>query len=101
MKLLRKILYVLVGLAMLLAGVLFSLQNRDPIALDLLIYRFSPHSLALWLLSALGIGSLLGLLASGFIILRLRASLAATRRKLDKCHQELDASRIGGTRERE
>lgn len=101
MKLLRKILYVLVGLAMLLAGILFALQNRDPVALDLLIYRFSPHSLALWLLSALGIGSLLGLLASGFIILRLRASLAVAGRKLDKCDRELDALRIAGTRERE
>ncbi|PLW81980.1 DUF1049 domain-containing protein [Kineobactrum sediminis] len=101
MKLLRKIFYVLVGLAMLVAGILFALQNRDPIALDLLVYRFDPRSLALWLLSALGIGGLLGLLASGLIILRLRASLATTRRKLDKCRQEVDTLRIAGTLERE
>ena len=76
MKLLKKLITVLVLLAAIAVGVLFALQNKDPIALDLLVYTFEPHSLALWLL-----------------IVRLRASLSIAQRKLSKTALELDALR--------
>jgi uncharacterized membrane protein YciS (DUF1049 family) len=93
MKLLKKLITVLVLLAAIAVGVLFALQNKDPIALDLLVYTFEPHSLALWLLLALGLGGLLGLLISGVLIVRLRASLSIAQRKLSKTALELDALR--------
>lgn len=101
MNWLRNLLTVLMLLAMLAAGVLFALQNREPVALDLLLYNFPPRSLALWVLAALGLGGLLGLLASSVIILRLRAALAMAHRRLEKSRLELDRLRLAGIKESE
>ncbi|MBN7798937.1 LapA family protein [Parahaliea mediterranea] len=96
MKLLRKLLSLLIVLAMLAAGVLFALQNRDPVPLDLLVYTFESHSLALWVLSAFALGGVAGMLASGAVILRLRAGRSATSRQLQKANAELDRLRTAG-----
>ena len=80
MKFLRNILTVLIMLATIAVGVLFALQNKMPVPLDLLVYTFEPRSLALWVLGALALGGVLGMLASSAILLRLRASLASSRR---------------------
>ncbi|QIB64666.1 lipopolysaccharide assembly protein LapA domain-containing protein [Kineobactrum salinum] len=101
MNWLRKLLSVLVLLVMLAAGVLFALQNREPIALDLLVYTFAPRSLALWILLALALGGVLGLLASSVIILRLRAGLGVANRKLEKSRLELDRLRLAGIKDGE
>ena len=93
MKLLKKLTTVLVLLAAIALGVLFALQNKEPIALDLLVYTFEPHSLALWLLLALALGGMLGLLISGVLIVRLRTSLGIAQRRLSKVALELDALR--------
>jgi len=84
MKFLRHILTVLVAFAMVGVGVLFALQNEAPVALDLLVYHFEPKSLALWVLSAFAIGGVVGLLVSSALLLRMRASLRASRRQLQK-----------------
>lgn len=96
MKLLRKILTLLVVLATLAAGVLFAVQNKDPVALDLLVHTFEPHSLALWVLGAFALGGVAGMLASGAVILRLRAARATANRQLQKANTELDRLRTAG-----
>jgi putative membrane protein len=93
MKLLKNLITVLVLLATIAVGVLFALQNKEPIGLDLLVYAFEPRSLALWLLLALGLGGLLGLTVSGVLIVRLRTSLSIAQRKLSKTAIELDKLR--------
>lgn len=89
MKLLRKLLTVLVLLAMVAVGVLFALQNKAPVPLDLLVYTFEPQSLALWVLCAFALGGVLGMLVSSALLLRLRAALASSRRQLDKAREQL------------
>ena len=89
MKLLRKLLTLAIVLATVAVGVLFALQNKAPVPLDLLVYTFEPKSLALWILSALALGGLLGLFMSSAIVLRLRASLGSANRKLTKANAEL------------
>jgi lipopolysaccharide assembly protein A len=96
MNAVRKVVYLLVALAMLALGVLFALQNRQPVGIDMLLYEFAPRSLALWLLAALSLGGVLGMLASSVITLRLRAELSMAQRKLDKCKLELDRLRVAG-----
>ncbi len=95
-RILRRLILVLVILAMLAAGALFAVQNPEPVALDLLVVDLAPRSLALWLLATLALGGLLGLLASSIIILRLRGKLVLARRKLEKCKVELDRLRVAG-----
>lgn len=89
MRLLRNILTILVILAMIGIGVLFSLQNKTAVPLDLLIYSFEPRSLALWILAAFALGGIIGMLISSAIMVRLRASLASSRRQLEKSHTEV------------
>jgi len=94
MKLLRKLLTVLVVLATLAVGVLFSLQNKAPVPLDLLVYSFEPQSLAVWVLLAFALGGLLGLIVSSLIIVRTRASLVSCRRQLSREREELSKTRV-------
>lgn len=93
MKVFRKLLTLVIVLATIAVGVLFALQNKAPVPLDLLVYTFSPKSLALWVLASLALGGLLGLLASSAIVLRLRTSLGSANRKLSKATAELSKLR--------
>ncbi len=89
MKLLRNLLTVFTILATLGAGVLFALQNKTPVPLDLLIYTFGPQSTALWILIAFASGGILGMIVSAAILVRTRASLGSCRRQLDRSLTEL------------
>jgi len=93
MKQLRRIITVVVALAAIFVGVLFALQNREPVALDLLVYTFSPRSLALWVLLAFALGGVAGIAVSSAILLRARATLANCRRQLAKARKELEQQR--------
>jgi putative membrane protein len=89
MKFLRKLLTVVVLLAALAVGMLFALQNKTEVPLDLLVYTFEPRSLALWVLSAFAIGGIFGMLACSVILLRQRASLGAANRRLARSRSEV------------
>jgi putative membrane protein len=93
MKLLRNLLTILVVLATLSVGVLFALQNKLPVSLDLLVYTFEPQSLAVWVLGAFAFGGILGMLVSSLILVRTRASLVSCKRQLDKTRGELSKLR--------
>jgi uncharacterized membrane protein YciS (DUF1049 family) len=93
MKFLRKILTILIVLATIGVGVLFALQNKVLVPLDLLVYTFEPKSLALWVLGAFALGGLLGMLISSALMVRLRASLGSSRRQLAKSRTEVEKLR--------
>jgi putative membrane protein len=95
MKQLRTLLTVIVVLAMLVVSVLFALQNKAPVPLDLLVYTLEPRSLALWVLLAFALGGLLGMIVSSVILVRTRASLSACRKQLDRARE--DVSKLRGT----
>jgi len=96
MKWLRNLLTVLILIAMVAVGVLFALQNKVPVPLDLLVHTFQPQSLALWILSAFALGGVLGMLVSSALLLSSRAALASARRQLDKARQQLGQQEIEG-----
>ena len=96
MKFLATLLSIVVIAATAGAGVLFALQNKTPVPLDVLVYYFEPRSLALWVLSAFAIGGLLGMLISSGIILRKRAALSSSNRQLERARAELDKLRAAG-----
>ena len=93
MKYLFNILTAIFLVGVIALGVLFALQNQEPVPLDLLVYRFPPKSIALWVLVAFGLGGLFGMLASSALMLRSRASLGSTRRQLAKARAELEQGR--------
>lgn len=95
MKQLRNLLTVVVVLAMLAVSVLFALQNKVSVPLDLLVYTFEPQSLALWVLVAFALGGVLGMVVSSIILVRTRASLGACKKQLDRARE--DVSKLRGT----
>ena len=101
MKFLRSLLTIAIVIATLAVSVLFALQNKAPVSLDLLVYTFDPKSLALWILLSLAVGGVLGMLISSGIVLRLRASLHSVNRKLGKAQVELDSLRTAGLKDSE
>jgi putative membrane protein len=82
---------------MIVVGVLFALQNKSPVPLDLLVYTFEPKSLALWVLGAFALGGVLGMVVSSFILVRMRASLGSSKRQLDKVRTEVSQLRSEGS----
>jgi len=94
MNVLRKLLTILVVLATLAIGVLFSLQNKAAVPLDLLVYSFEPRSIAIWVLLAFALGGLLGMLVSSLIIMRTRASLVSCKRQLSRVREESSKARV-------
>ena len=99
MKFLRSLITILIVIATLAVSVLFALQNKAPVSLDLLVYTFNPKSLALWVLLSLSVGGVLGMLISSGIVLRLRTSLRSVNRKLGKAQAELDSLRTAGLKD--
>ena len=97
MKLLSNILTVFIILAMVAVGVLFALQNKVPVPLDLLVYTFEPRTLSLWILSAFALGGLLGMLVSSAILLRTRTSLSSARRQVTRLRAEVDKAQSNDT----
>ncbi|MFK8043819.1 lipopolysaccharide assembly protein LapA domain-containing protein [Congregibacter sp.] len=97
----RKLLALILALAMAGLGVLFALQNAEPVPLDVLFMILPPRSLALWVLGALALGGFLGLLLSSFAVLRLRARLMSARRQIANTQSEVDRLRVKGLATRE
>jgi uncharacterized membrane protein YciS (DUF1049 family) len=93
MKQLRTIFTVLILLAGVAVGVMFALQNKQAVPLDMLVFTFAPRSLALWILAAFALGGLAGLLISWLYLLRARASLGSARRQLARTRAELEQVR--------
>ena len=93
MKFLRNLFTVVIVLATVAVGVLFALQNKMPVPLDLLVYTFEPRSLALWVLAAFAVGGVLGMLISSVILVRMQASLATVKRQLAKARADADKLR--------
>ncbi|MEE4144544.1 MAG: LapA family protein [Halieaceae bacterium] len=93
MKQLRTLFTVLVLLAGIALGVMFALQNKQAVPLDMLVFTFAPRSLALWVLVAFALGGLAGLLVSWFYLLRARAALGSSRRQLARTRAELEQLR--------
>jgi putative membrane protein len=97
MKQLRTVFYILILLAGVGLGVLFALQNKQPVPLDLLVYTLEPRSLALWVLGAFAVGGLAGLLVSSVYMLRSRAALGSSRRQLARTRTELEQEKVRST----
>ena len=93
MGFLRKLLMLAIALGMAAVGVLFAIQNPEAVPLDVLVITLPPRSIALWVLGALTLGGVLGVLLSSLAVLRLRTRLIAARRQIASAQSELDRLR--------
>lgn len=84
-------------LAVLVFGVFFTLQNTQPIALDLLFIVLPEQYLALWVLSAFALGGVVGVIVSSLAIVQLRGRQLSLQRKLHRQEKELDTLKVGSS----
>ena len=78
---------VLLLALVLVAGVwalLFSLDNNDPVALDLVVVSLPEASISVWVIGAFVCGGLCGLAVASTAIWRARLVVSALRRELRK-----------------
>lgn len=90
---LKYLFYLLLFIAMVGFSVLFSVQNDTQVSLDLLVWKFSEHRLALWVLAAFAVGGIAGLMISAVAILHLRTIRLRLQRRLSRAEAELQKLR--------
>lgn len=94
MRWLKGLLLAIILLLVLLLGILFAVNNQQALPLNLIWTELPPASLSLWLLVALAVGVLLGMLAMTGVYLRLRTLLTRAQRHNQQQRKELDRLRI-------
>ena len=65
-------------------GALFSLQNTQPVPLDLMVFQLAQQPVAIWVLLALALGVMIGLFAGAWLSLRRAARIRQLRKQRDR-----------------
>ena len=84
MQWLRQGLTLLLAIGAVTVGALFSLQNTQPVPLDLMVFQLAPQPVAIWVLLALALGVMFGLLAGAWLSLRRAATIRQLRKQRDR-----------------
>ena len=95
LRVLRYSFLLTVALAAIALGAVFSLQNSQPIPLDLLIFQFSPQSAAIWILLAFGLGVTLGVGAGTAMAISRLATIRGLRRERDRLSAQVALEKVG------
>jgi putative membrane protein len=99
MRALGYALTLLGALCAVAVGGLFALQNTQTIALDLLFIQLPPQPVAIWILLALSLGVVLGLLAGTLLAIRRAATIRSLRRQRDRLLKSINGSSEGARSE--
>lgn len=99
MNWLKTLLAAVIGLIILAVGILFTVHNTAPVAIDLVFVQLPEMTLSLWLISAFFLGGIVGLALSSFRILTLRTRLRSAQRKLNASRQEIENLRAAALKE--
>lgn len=99
MNWLKNLILILLGLVLLGIGVLFTIHNTTPVSIDLVFFTLPEASLSLWLIAVFVLGSVCGMLLSGFALFGLKTRLRSSRRKETAYRKELDQLRTAGLKD--
>ncbi len=88
MKLVKRLLTVVLLLAIVAGTVLFALSNPASVKVDFLAFQLTA-SAASWIIGAFVLGGLFGLLAGMGVLLRLKTTQVRTARKIKRFEQEI------------
>jgi putative membrane protein len=96
---LKTLLAAVIGLIILAVGILFTVHNTEPVAIDLVFVQLPEMTLSLWLIIAFLLGGVVGLLLSGVTILTLRTRLRSAQRKVSASRQEIEKLRAAALKD--
>ncbi len=95
MGLLKKILFILFLLALVVFGAVFAIENDARVPLDLLIVELPELRVSVWLVLSFIVGGIAGLVVCGLKLLQLQAQYQGVCRKLAKSEKELTQLKTG------
>ncbi len=72
------------GIGAVALGGLFTVQNTEKVPLDLLVVQLPPQAIAIWILLAMAVGILLGLLSGTLLLIGRSAELRRLRKQYDR-----------------
>lgn len=84
MKILIRLVYLVILIAILALGMIFSFRNTAEVPLDLFFVQLPAASLSVWILASFAFGGLLGMLFTLGVALKLKTGNVLLTRKLDK-----------------
>lgn len=82
MRALKSLLVLLVVLAVVMLGLLFSMENTTLVPLNVLVAELPEQRISTWIILAFFLGGLFGLLSAFIVLMRLQASRLRLMRKL-------------------
>ncbi len=85
-----KILSITLLIALLIIGVLFSLQNQVLVTVDLLLFSPIEGTLAFWILASFAMGVLISLLVLSLLYLRIQKRNIQLTLKIRSLQRQLD-----------
>jgi len=88
----RKILWVLIAIVLILVGLSFAMLNPDSAQLNLYAIQMT-LPIAVWLVLALALGAIAGICSTMGIILRQRRELKRWRKQANEAQRELSELR--------
>lgn len=92
----RKLILILLIILLLLTALIFSLNNRTAVSLQFLGYETPEIGLAVWLISALVFGALLGIIVSSLASFNSGRKRKHLEKKLAQSERALERQRSGG-----
>lgn len=98
MRTVKRVIGFLILTLILVVGVLFSIENKTTVPLNLIVVQLSEQRVALWVLSAFAAGGLLGVGISLYAIVHLKGQALMLRRRLERCNKELGRLRAQSQR---
>ncbi|WP_240776318.1 LapA family protein [Nitrincola alkalilacustris] len=99
MRFIKRLLMLLIALAVVLLGVMFTIHNTTRVSIDLVLVTLPEASLSLWLIGAFALGAILGLIFSSFVIMSLKTRLYAVNKRISASQRELEKSRLSSSKD--
>lgn len=95
---LQKVLLILLVLFLVLVALVFSLNNQMAVSLNFLLFETQPHGVAVWIIMAFVIGTLIGVLITMLATVRTSVSRHNLEKRLARTEQALEKSRAQNDR---
>lgn len=99
MRFLKTLIIVLLCLAVLLVGIMFTIHNTDKVVIDLVFFQLPEASLSIWLIATFLAGGFIGILLSVMTVWMLKTRLGSARRKIATTQKELDQLRVSSLKD--
>ena len=99
MRLIKTLLVILLCLAVVFVGVMFTIHNTTEVVIDLIFVQLPAANLALTLIITFAAGTLIGLLLSSLVILALKTRLGSAKRKINNTQKEIDQLRVSSLKD--